>query len=484
VTGHDAFVLSETHRPHVVVVGAGISGCAAAYFVRQERPDVAVTVLDSAPHVGGKLRVAEVAGFPVDVGAEAMLARRPEAVDLAREVGLGSDLRDPVTMQASVWFDGRLVAFPARTVMGVPGDISALAGTELFGPGEIARMGADRQLGGLPLTGDAAIGQLVAERLGQPVLDRLVEPLLGGVYAGHADRLSLDATAPELGAALRTNNSLLDAAREVVLRLASASTGPVFAGIDGGVGRLPASAADASGAEVRTGATVRDLTRTASGRWRLLVGPTVASEVIEADAVVVAVPATPAARLLSGVAPDASRQLAQIDYASVAIVTLAYRTENVAAHLSGSGFLVPPSAGRLVKGATYSSVKWAWLAARHPGVTFVRGSVGRHGDEWELQRDDADLVAAVATELGEAAGFGGASPIGSRVTRWGGALPQYAVGHRDRVAAIRTSVASVAGLSVAGAAYDGLGIAACIASARDAATQALAGLSASATMGA
>ena len=264
----------------------------------------------------------------------------------------------------------------------------------------------------------------------------------------------------------------------------SASTGPVFAGIDGGVGRLPAAVAKASGAEVRTGETVRELTQTASGRWRVLVGPTVASDVLEADAVIVAVPATPAARLLAGVAPDASRQLAQIDYASVAMVTLAYRTADVAAHLSGSGFLVPPSAGRLVKGATFSSAKWAWLATRYPGVTFVRGSVGRHGDEWELQRDDADLGAAVATELGEAAGFGAASPIGSQVTRWGGALPQYAVGHRDRVAAIRASVASAAGLSVAGAAYDGLGIAACIASARDAATQALAGLSASATMGA
>ena len=146
MTVHGVFIPSETHRPHVVVVGAGISGCAAAYFLRHERPDAAVTVLDSAPHVGGKLRLAEVAGFPVDVGAEAMLARRPEAVDLARAVGLGTDLRDPVTTQASVWFDGRLVPLPARTVMGVPGDISALAGTELFSPGEIARMGADRQL--------------------------------------------------------------------------------------------------------------------------------------------------------------------------------------------------------------------------------------------------------------------------------------------------------------------------------------------------
>jgi oxygen-dependent protoporphyrinogen oxidase len=467
---------------HVAVVGGGISGLAAAYFIRKARPDVRVSVFESAGVVGGKLRVAEVAGLSLDVGAESLFARRPEAVDLVRDVDLGSDLTWPLTTQAAIWFGGRLIPLPARTVMGIPGDLSTITDSGLFSVSELARIGAERQLSGMPVQGDVPIGTLVAERLGHAVVDRLVEPLLAGVYAGHADQLSLDATVPALGAALRRTTSLLDAARDIAAQQAAAEHGPIFAGIIGGVGRLPAAVAEASGAKIHTGRTVRGLAKDTYGRWRLLIGPTIATEAVEADAVVVAVPATPAARLLADITPEAARHLARIKYASVAVVTLLYRATDVARRLPGSGFLVPPSQGTLVKAATFSSNKWQWLARRNPDIAVVRGSVGRHSAEHELQRPDEELAQTVATEIARAAQLA-IPPIAWHVTRWGGALPQYAVGHLDRITAIRAAIAGVPGLAVAGAAYDGVGIAACIASATQAAAQVVAGLHSNATMG-
>jgi len=323
------------------------------------------------------------------------------------------------------------------------------------------------------------VGELVGRRLGRDVLDRLVEPLLGGVYAGHADELSLRSAAPQIAALADREHSLLHAAAQQVRSRGAAGT-PVFAGIRGGVGRLPDAVAAASGAHVRTGVMVRGLERRDAG-WRLVVGPTRAEETLDVDAVVLALPATPASRLLRPAVPVAARRLAEIEYASVALVTFAFRREAVAGRLRGSGFLVPPVDRRSIKAATFSSNKWAWMADADPDLAVVRASLGRHREERELQRDDVDLAAVALDDLRHAVG-GLPTPVASRVTRWGGALPQYTVGHADRVAAVRAAVAGVPGLAVCGAAYDGVGIPACIASAEKAVTQVLAGLEARETM--
>jgi oxygen-dependent protoporphyrinogen oxidase len=347
---------------------------------------------------------------------------------------------------------------------------------------------------------------LVERRLGPEVRDRLVEPLLGGVYAGHADELSVHATMPQLVAAVREHGRLLPAAAALAAgtfpvppppardatEAADADTAPpppttragesppVFAGIEGGVGRLAVEVANdiaRLGGIVRTDAMVRELDRT-QDRWHLVVGPTRSPETIEADGVILATPASPGARLLRGVAPAASQELSHIEYASVAIVTLAVRAADVPSEVSGSGFLVPPVDGHVVKAATFSSAKWAWLSG---DTFFLRASIGRHREAAVLQRDDADLVAVAMADLREAVGLRGPL-VDAVVTRWGGALPQYAVGHLDRVAAIRAAVAGVPGLAVCGAAYDGVGIPAVVASAHAAATRVLAHLSAAATM--
>jgi len=467
MTEADASPNAGSDPAHVVVVGGGISGLAAAYHLSRQSPQTRVTVLEGSPRIGGKLRVSEVAGVPVDEGAEAMLNRRPEAVDLARAVGLGDDLTHPATISAALWTRDAIRPLPP-TLMGVPTDMAALARSGIVSRRGLARARLDRALPATDIGTDMAAGRLVARRLGAEVNDRLLEPLLGGVYAGHARELSLRAAVPQVAALLDQNRSLLAAAARTRAQTASDDR-PVFAGIRGGVGRLPEAVARASGAHVRTNTMVRELHRRGRG-WRLVTGPTRAPEVLDADAVVLAAPTAPAARLLKPFAAQTAATLDEIDYASVAVVTFAFAREKVGDSFAGSGFLVPPVDGRAVKAATYSSSKWGWLSAADESLVVVRTSLGRYREERELQRDDVDLAATALADLRAATGVQ-STPVATRVTRWGGGLPQYTVGHLERVAAIRSGVAALPGLAVCGAAYGGLGIPACIASAESAVTQ-------------
>ncbi|GAA3087842.1 protoporphyrinogen oxidase [Streptosporangium carneum] len=460
----------EGNRCHVVVVGGGIAGLAAAWYLRRGGEGVRVTVLDGARRIGGKLHASEVAGIPVDAGAEAMLARRPEGKDLARMVGLGDELRLPGTTRAGILSRGTLRPMPGGQVMGVPSDLAALARSGILSPAGLARVPLDQILPATLVTTDVSVAAYIRARMGEEVVERLIEPMLGGVYAGRADRLSLDATMPGIAAAARSERSLLTAAREIVAD-SPKDAGPVFTTLRQGMGSLPSAVAAASGAEIRTGVTVRELSRTETG-WRLVTGPVPDPEIIEADAVVLAVPAPAASRLLANEVPGAAAELARIEYASMAIVTLAYPREAFPKPPTGSGYLVPPVERRPVKAATFSSVKWPHLVEADPDLIVLRCSLGRLGEEALLQREDSELVALATAEMADVMGVHG-PPRDSRVTRWGGSLPQYDVGHLDRVARIRAAVAPQPGLAVCGAAYDGLGIPACVSTARTAAARIL-----------
>jgi oxygen-dependent protoporphyrinogen oxidase len=423
-----------------------MAGLAAAHELASGGAEV--VVLEGSDRVGGKVRLGEVGGLTLDLGAESILARRPEGIDLIHAVGLDDKLVHPQTITASIWTHGALRPMPL-TVMGIPADPAALAASG------IADMTAPRIL---PAPDeDVSVAQFVTERLGRDVLDRLVEPLLGGVYAGHTDRLSLRATTPQIAA---LGDDLLTAA--AASRAAATASGPVFAGLAGGVGQLPAAVAATPGIEVRVDATVRSIVRTPDG-WRLSVGPTTDIEILDVDAVVVATPAPAAARLLAVEAPEAAFALAAIDYASMAIITFVLDDAVVP---EGSGFLVPPVDGTFVKAATVSSNKWGWLG--DTGRTVIRTSVGRAGETTLLQHDDAALAERALADLRRA--FGTLpEPVDWAVRRWGGGLPQYDVGHLDRVGTIERAVAAVPGLEVCGAAYRGVGIPAVIASGRAAA---------------
>jgi oxygen-dependent protoporphyrinogen oxidase len=467
----------------VAVIGGGVAGLTAAFLLKDA--GLAVTVLEGSPRLGGKLSVSEVGGVAVDAGAEALLARRPEGVGLIGELGLAGELETPGTTAAGIWTRGQVRALPRRQFMGVPADFDELGATGILSGGGLTRARQDLSLPDSASGRDESVTSRVGGRFGPEVVDRLVEPLLGGVYAGRCEDLSFEATLPALAHAARGRRSLTQAAASILppARLPGlAESGqpspgqpappPVFTTLTGGLGTLPAALADASGAVVRTSAMVRELARTSTG-WRLTVGSAHAPEQLDADALIIAVPGRPASRLLAGVAGTAAAALAEIRYASMAIITLAYPETAFDMPLTRSGFLVPAVDGKAVKAVTFSSVKWPHLRPGDAGLHILRCSVGRLGEDAVLQRDDAELAGLAAADLADATGVRG-DPVDVRVSRWGGGLPQYSVGHLERVARIRAGVAAEPGLAVCGAAYDGVGIPACISTARLAVDQVLA----------
>ncbi|MBA2446100.1 MAG: protoporphyrinogen oxidase, partial [Nocardioidaceae bacterium] len=426
---------------------------------------------EGSARVGGKLRAGEVAGMTVDVGAESMLNRRPEGVAFAEAIGLTADIVHPATSKAGIWTRGAVRTLPPN-LMGFPADLRALARSGILTTAGVGRASLERRLPEPDLSEDVGVGLLVAQRLGRDVRDRLVEPLLGGVYAGRADEISLYAALPQVLEAVRRYGGLLNAARATRARTstrAGVDEVPVFAGIRGGLARLAQGAADQlvrQGARIECGSMVRELTRAPDG-WQLVVGPTTRPRQVDVDAVVLAAPAPTSARLLREVAPVAANELGRIEYASVALVTVAVRASDMGAELMGSGFLVPPVDQRVIKAATFSSYKWEWLSG---DTVVLRCSIGRHREERDLQRDDSELVDAAMTDLREATGL--RAPLQDAVvTRWGGGLPQYAVGHLDRVRLIEQSVEAQPRLAVCGAALEGVGLPAVIANARRAATR-------------
>ncbi|MEV6690851.1 protoporphyrinogen oxidase [Micromonospora sp. NPDC051196] len=465
-------------RWRVAVVGGGIAGLAAAVRLRDHAPTgTEIIVYEQSGALGGKLLTGELAGGPVEFGAESFLMRDPAggesaAVTLIRRLGLAGRIVHPTVGQAALAVDGELRPIPGGTLVGVPGDLDKVATVARPTPE------ADRD-GGAPLLGptdDVSVGALVRARFGDEVVDRLVDPMLGGVYAGRADDLSLATTMPALARAARTRHTLLDAVRAAQAAAPRATGEPVFGTLDGGLSTLVDAAATASGATIRTNAAVRELAPTGTG-WRLTVGPTRDAEHVDVDAVVLAVPARPAARLLTGVADPVAADIGGLDYASVALVTLAL-PEPTLPQLSG--FLVPSTEGLLIKASTFFTTKWGHLR-RADGVALVRASVGRYGDEAQLQRPDEDLAATVHRELSAVLDTPLPAPVAGHVQRWGGALPQYTPGHLDRTAAARAVLrAAHPTLTLAGAGYDGVGIPVCVRSGETAAEEIITALGGSA----
>ncbi|WP_435198410.1 protoporphyrinogen oxidase [Janibacter sp. GS2] len=455
--------------PRVIVVGGGIAGLTTAHHLLAARPDLDVLVLDGGDRPGGKIRGEAVGGVTVDVGAESVVASSATARALITQLGLAGDLVHPEPVPATIWSRGARHPVPARTFMGIPSSQTDLSG--LLDDGEAGRAGrpAPFALDGQDVTVAEAVGAVY----GRAVVDRVVEPLLGGVYAGRVDALSLPATMPRLCAAMREGRSMPEAVGSL-LPAPAAHPAPRVMGLVGGINRLVRALSErivAAGGVVSGSSLVRELHRTPEG-WRVVTGPTIDPVAHDADAVVLATPAAPTARLLTDHAPRAALALAGIEYASMAVITLALPTAQVGS-LPGSGFLVPAVDRRTIKAATFSAAKWAWVDADSPDVTLLRASIGRAGEVATLQREDAELLATALAEVGEALGATLPTPVDSHVRRWGGGLPQYDLGHTDRVAAARDDVAGLPGLELAGAAYDGVGVAAVLDGAARAATTTL-----------
>jgi oxygen-dependent protoporphyrinogen oxidase len=466
----------------VAVVGGGITGLAAAYRLRRLLgPAARITLIEQSDRLGGKLRTTELAGVRYDVGAEAFLNRRPEALALIKELGLGAGLVHPSAARSTVRAGGVTRRIPGCTVMGVPADPETVR--DLLSDKGFRGVEAERGLPPVRLDGaDTGLGSLLRGRFGPELVDRLVDPLLGGVYAGSVDGLGLRATLPALASALDGAADSLTAAAAAALPAAEyLEAVPVFATLREGLGELVTALARESTVDIRLGDPVRALTRREHG-WRLELGAVAAAHaphdpVLEVDAVVLAVPAPAARRLLDGVVPVGSRAYGEVEVASMGVVGLALppgtRLPDSSGVLIGSGERHADGIPFAAKAFTFSARKWDHLGSAGP--VLVRGSVGRHREPGALQVDDAELVRLVRADLAELTGVT-TEPVDTVVTRWGGGLPQYGVGHLDLVSSIERAVADVPGLAVAGAVLHGVGIPACIGTADRAAAKVVADL--------
>jgi len=447
--------MPDTKR--VVVVGAGIAGLATAWYLQQHGVDA--SVLEAAGRAGGKVRTSELDGVALDVGPDTFLGRMPWAVELCREVGLGEDLVAPATTRAWLWSRGQLRPLPDGLALGVPLKPMALARSEVISPAGLARAALDVVLPQIKPRADPSVADVIGGRLGQEVLDRLVDPLIGGINAGRSDRLSMAAVAPDLFAAHRLHRSLIYGLR-VERKKVPPSDAPLFLGLRGGMERLTSTLA--AKLDVSLSTPVEAVVRAESGRVAVALGD---GATAEADAVVLAVPARTAAALVRGASPQAAGVLSAIRYASVAVATLAYRPTDIVHPLDGSGFLVPRVDGRLLTACTWFSSKWPDV--RPGGLVLLRCSAGRDGDERIADLNDGELVTRLHSEVIEALRLRG-GPVESVVTRWPNAFPQYDVGHLGRVdAAERALARQLPGVSLVGASYRGVGIASCVRQAKE-----------------
>ena len=441
-------------RARITIVGGGITGLTTAYRFSKLMPGAQITLIEAGDHVGGKIRSSPFAGIAgVDEGADAFLTRIPHAVALAAELGLTDQLTSPAVVSANVWWNG-MHEIPEGLLLGVPSDLATLARSHLLSWRGKLRAGLEPILPGTGVGADS-VGRLIRKRFGRQVHERLVDPLVGSIYAADTDRFSL-AGVPQILDLASNNRSLLIGARRARAKV-KAATGPIFAAPTGGMAVLTDSLAEALAAadvEIRTGQSVTSIERSGSG-WH------VDGEV--ADAVVLATPARTTAPLVGAISGDAAKALATFDHAGVVMVTLAVAGTDWPRELSAkSGYLVPKPVQNWVTAVSFASSKWAhWRPAVADGDVILRISLGRDGRDLTDQSDDALLNAAV-TDVGHHLGFS-LRPTAHRITRWPLAFPQYRPGHAKRVTGIEADLARDApGIFVAGASYRGIGIPACI----------------------
>ena len=449
-----------TERPHVVVIGGGVAGLTAAYRLTRITDPPAVTVLESEPRVGGKVSGVRVGGLELEAGADSFLARKPWAVDLCRELGLGAELVAPGSSGAWLWTSTGLERMPADAAFGIPGDI----GDVLSWPG-LSRAGRRRAARDLLIRRrrvayDESLGALLRRRLGDEATDRAVAPLLAGLFAGDVDRLSARATFPELERWESYQGSLIRGSQAARRTARRGEPGPMFLKLRGGTSALIDALAERLGeGAIRTGSPVAALERAGAG----FEVRTASGARLSADAVIVATPAPAAAAILEGVVPPAAADLLGIPYASTAVVFLVYPEGSQPSLPEGTGFVVPRGAAPMTA-CTWLSSKWPSTAFGTRAV--VRCYVGSAGDDEVVEGADADLVAACERHLAALLPLPGHAEH-TAVVRWRRAMPQYEVGHLERVERIRSGLP--AGIVVTGSAYDGVGIPDCVRAAGEAA---------------
>jgi oxygen-dependent protoporphyrinogen oxidase len=466
----------------VVIVGGGITGLAVAHrllasaglggaeAVSGGASPYEVTLLEARPQLGGNVRTERLGGFVIDGGPDAWVVTKPHASALCRELGLGDRLIETTERHRRVYVrrGGALHALPEGLVLTVPTRVIPFARTPLLSWPAKARMSLDLLIPRRPGGEDESIAHFVRRRLGREALERLAEPLLGGIYAGDVGALSVRSTFPQLVELEERHGSMIVGAiaqqraraRDRGRRGAPPS---VFHSLLGGVGELIEALArrvERAGCRIRLGARVEAVSAGSGGdEPRFLVRVAGSGESIPADEVVIAMPAHAAADALSGLDLEIATALRLVPYESTATVLLAYRRPDVPHPLDAVGVIVPRSEGRRALALTFASSKWAGRAPEDAAL--LRVFLGGHHDPGVLAESDDGLVSLAREELSAVLGVR-ARPLLSRVFRFDRASAQPVVGHADRLRALRERAARYPGLHFAGAAFEGVGIPDCI----------------------
>ena len=469
---------SAPRLPRIVVIGGGISGLAAAHRLvelsREQQRPIDLRLLEAGDRLGGVIATERRDGFVIEAGPDSFLSEKPAALLLCKRLGLTDRLvgtREEFR-RTFVVHRGELHALPDGFLLMAPTHFWPLLVSPLFSWQGKLRMALDLLLPRARDAGDESLTSFVTRRLGHEALERVAQPLVGGIYTADPDRLSIAATMPRFIEMERAERSLILAMRRRQRRLAEGSADgsgarwSLFLSFDGGLQclvdglaqRLPEGV-------VRFRQPVRHVERTTSG-WRL-------DGQLDCDAIVVAVPAHAAAQLLHGVDSELADELAAISYASSATVTLAFRREDVPHPLDGFGFVVPHVERRALLAGTFSSLKYPGRAPAE--MVLLRAFVGGALRPEMLELGDAELIERVRGELGTLLGMR-AQPALVRVARWPLSMPQYHVGHLARLQRIEAHRKKLGALLLAGNAYRGVGIPDCIESGETAAEMLLDGL--------
>ncbi|MEK9172827.1 MAG: protoporphyrinogen oxidase [Nitrospirota bacterium] len=450
----------------MVVVGGGIAGLSAAYALSQsDGPPVACTLVEADSRLGGKILTEQADGFVIEGGPDSFLSQKPWGIELCRKLGLEDRLigTSQKHRKTFVYSKGRLHELPEGLAMGLPTRLGPFLRSGLLSwPGKL-RLGAEIFVPRRREESDESLGGFFRRRLGREALERIIEPLMTGIYAGDADQLSIRATFPRFPDMEREHGSLVRSMlgarrRRPALGMGERARWTPFVTLQGGLSELvQALTGRLSAVKVRLGRRVTAVRScgTAQGYEVLVDG----ASPLKADAVVLATPAFGAAGLLEPLDATVAGMLGAIPYASTATVTLGFRREGFSHDLDGYGFVIPRIEGRALLASTWSSSKWDHRAP--DGSVLIRAYLGGAGREAALERSDQELVELARADLRHVMGVT-EEPVMARVFRWPRAMPQYLVGHLDRLAAIEERLARLPGVFVAGAAYRGVGIPDCI----------------------
>lgn len=460
---------------HVIIVGGGISGLAAAYRLHQSNPALDVLLIERDSRLGGKVKTDLIDGIIVEQAPDSFLTRKPRGVGLCEELGIAEQLagrRPEHADKTQVRFDNAFYPLPSGLSGMIPTDLEALAQNPLISAAGQSRLAQEATLPPRPTSGDSAsddesVASFVTRRLGREVYEKLVEPLMSGIYAGDGEQLSLAATFPQLRQLEQKHGSLLKGLEAASARAkqqpAVTSSYPPFASLRDGMGQLVDALVGALPTSwLRTGVAVTKVEATADGYDVTLDS----GETLATAGLILATPAFVTAELLAEVDATVAAAHAAIPYASSALVTIAYRKADLSVIPEGYGYVVPSVIGSDVLACTWSSNKWAERAPDE--ILLMRVYIGHYGGRDVTTLSDAQLVQMAHEEL--AASFeADGEPLFERIYRWPKSMPQYNMGHVTRLATIREHVAHHPGLFLAGAAYTGVGIPDCIREGEDAA---------------